>query len=215
MAPAVKFRGLTALGRDIAVVVGILALASSGTAQSRPGFTPGFSHFSVRRVPMARTRRPFYPGYLYYGAPFYSDYEPYGEYEPEPPPPAPVAPAKIEPLPDPLLLELHGNQWVRVTSFTQSSGGDGQPRGPSAEAARAKPLPPAILVFRDGHTEELTSYSIIGQKIYTKAANWTTGVWTRSIQIADLNIPATLKKNEERGVNFELPSGPDEVMIRP
>jgi hypothetical protein len=168
-------------------------------------------------MPASRARRPFFPAYSYWGAPFfYSDYEPYEEYEPAPPaPPEPAVPLKIEPLPDPLLLELHGNQWVRVTSFTQSSASVGAPGGPGAQAARAKPLPPAILVFRDGHTEELSSYSIIGQKIYTKAADWTTGAWTRSIQIADLNIPATLKENEERGVNFELPSGPDEVMIRP
>jgi hypothetical protein len=168
-------------------------------------------------MPISRGRRPLFPAYSYYGVPFfYSDYGPYEEYEPPgPPPPEPAAPAKIEPLPDPLLLELHGNQWVRVSSFTQSSGSGGAPGGPSRPAAQAKPLPPAILVFRDGHTEELTSYSIIGQKIYTKAADWATGVWSRSIQIADLNIPATLKANEERGVNFELPSGPDEVVIRP
>jgi len=35
------------------------------------------------------------------------------------------------------------------------------------------------------------------------------------IQIADLDLPATLKQNQDRGVRFELPSGPDEVMIRP
>jgi len=236
MSAAVKFQGLTAAAawmgnaarprwraisrQALAFVMGILALASSGAAQIRPGFTPGFGHFKVRRVPISRAaRRRFFPAYPFYGAPFfYSDYEPYNEeYEPlEPPPqpPEPAAPAKIEPVPDPLLLELHGNQWVRVRSFTQPSG-DGAPELANAPVARAKPLPPAILVFRDGHTEELTSYSIIGQKIYTKAADWTTGAWTRSIQIEDLDVPATLKENEHRGVNFELPSGPDEVMIRP
>ena len=51
--------------------------------------------------------------------------------------------------------------------------------------------------------------------IYTKADYWTAGAWTRTIQIADLDIPATLKQNQQRGVKFELPSGPDEVVIRP
>ncbi|MCU1271999.1 MAG: hypothetical protein JWN74_3293 [Acidobacteriaceae bacterium] len=164
-------------------------------------------------------RRPFYPAYGYYGLPFsYSDYyEPYEvEYPPPQPPPEPPAPAaqvKTEPLPDPVLLELHGSQWVRVRNFGESSAralaADTVPRAPS------KPLPPAILVYRDGHTEELSSYSIIGESIYTKADYWSTGAWTRTIQIADLDIPATLRKNHERGVAFELPSGPDEVMIRP
>ena len=51
--------------------------------------------------------------------------------------------------------------------------------------------------------------------IYTKGDYWSSGNWTRKIQIADLDLPATLKQNQDRGVKFELPSGPDEVMIRP
>jgi hypothetical protein len=82
-------------------------------------------------------------------------------------------------------------------------------------AATAKEMPPTVLVYRDGHTEELTSYSIIGNAIYAKADYWSSGLWTRTIQIADLDIPATLKQNQQRGVKFELPSGPGEVMIRP
>jgi hypothetical protein len=61
----------------------------------------------------------------------------------------------------------------------------------------------------------LSSYSIIGTLIYTKGDYWSSGNWTRKIQIADLDLPATLKQNQDRGVKFELPSGPDEVMIRP
>jgi hypothetical protein len=30
-----------------------------------------------------------------------------------------------------------------------------------------------------------------------------------------LDVPATLKLNQERGAKFSLPSGPNEVMIRP
>jgi len=51
--------------------------------------------------------------------------------------------------------------------------------------------------------------------IHTKSNYWTTGTWTRTIPVTDLDIPATLQQNEKRGVNFELPSGPDEVMLRP
>jgi hypothetical protein len=151
-----------------------------------------------------------YPGY-------YSDY--YDGYENEPPPappsvPAAVSQAKQEPLPDPVLLELQGNQWVKVTSFamppTQTSSEFQAETRPFA-----KEMPPAVLVYRDGHSEEVTSYSIIGTSIYTKSDYWSNGAWTRTIQIADLDIPATLKQNQQRGVKFELPSGPNEVMIRP
>ena len=72
-----------------------------------------------------------------------------------------------------------------------------------------------MLVFRDGHQEEIRKYVINGATIYTSADYWSTGSWTRRVQIAALDIPATLKLNHDRGANFTLPSGPHEVMIRP
>jgi hypothetical protein len=115
---------------------------------------------------------------------------------------------------DPVLLELQGNHWVKVSSFAMPSA---QTSSELQAETRpfAKEMPPAVLVYRDGHSEELTSYSIIGTSIYTKSDYWSNGAWTRTIQIADLDIPATLKQNQQRGVKFELPSGPNEVMIRP
>lgn len=152
--------------------------------------------------------------YLYPGYYDYADYYDFREPPPPPPPapPAPAQPAKQEPLPEPALLELQGNHWVRVSSFATTSG---QPATPPQEAAVPQVMPPAVLVFRDGHSEEVSSYSIIGPVIYAKGDYWASGHWTRTIQIADLDIPQTLKQNHERGVKFELPSGPDEVMIRP
>jgi hypothetical protein len=86
---------------------------------------------------------------------------------------------------------------------------------PSANEAPEPPLPAAVLVFRDGHQEEVESYTIIGSTLYTKANYWTSGSWTRQIEIANLDVPATLKVNQERGSKFRLPSGPQEVMVRP
>ena len=201
------------------LALAVALLASSAAAQTRMGsFQPAarFGHVQRNRIVVARERRAFNPGYGYFATPyFYSDYyEPSDfEYQSPEPTPAPIQiQVKTEPLPDPVLLELHGGQWVRVTNFDESSS-----RALATETvpARANALPPAVLVYRDGHTEELSSYSIIGGSIYTKANYWTTGSWTRTIAIADLDIPATLKQNEKRGINFELPSGPNEVMLRP
>lgn len=154
-------------------------------------------------------------GFLYGGWPYWGpDY--YGVYEPEPKI-APqgetfvAAPLKQEPVPDAVLVELHGTEWVKVnfaTNVTSTS---------SAQVAQptTKELPAAVIVYRDGHTEELTSYSIIGSTIYAKADYWSTGKWTRKIHIADLDVPATLQRNHDRGVRFDLPSGPDEIVLRP
>jgi len=167
------------------------------------------------------SRPPFFYGY---GDPyFYSDYYPPNEEEqyarPEPPPqPAPAPQVKNEPLPDPVLLELRGSQWVRVTSFAQAPAQTALPESqtqPAEKTLQAEKQQPAVLVYRDGHTEEISSYSIIGGVIYVKSDYWSNGAWTKNIQIADLDLPATLRENQQRGVKFELPSGPNEVMIRP
>ena len=88
------------------------------------------------------------------------------------------------------------------------------PRKTAAPPA-ARELPPAVLVFRDGRTEEVSDYTIMSGTIYSKADYWSSGSWTRKIQIADLDVPATLKQNQERGLSFVLPSGPNEVVMRP
>ena len=200
--------------------------ALPGVGPHRPSF--GISGGEGRRQRAFRRGSSFYG----YGAPYYWGYDESYEPEPRPEPPSlpggPVPEIKSAPLPDPVLLELRGNQWVRVTTFGTPAESGSAPqtsaqaeskapsafKGPSAFKADSESAP-ALLVYRDGHTEEVSSYSIIGQTMYTKSDFWSSGSWTRTIQIADLDVPATLKQNQQRGVRFELPSGPDEVMIRP
>jgi hypothetical protein len=187
----------------------VLVLAANVFAQNR--MPAGFVRIAPTHV--ERMHRPFLPRYGYYGVPYvYSDYYD-ADLVPTEPPPVPVAvmQVKTEPIPDPVLLELHGNEWVRVTNFNTASG----PNVSTASPISAKPLPPAVLVFRDGHSEEVNSYSIIGDSIHTKANYWSTGKWTRTIAVAELNLPATVERNRERGIKFELPSSPDEIMVRP
>jgi hypothetical protein len=145
--------------------------------------------------------------------------------------PAPLAPVPTPP--QSLLLELHGDHWVRITNYGQSQT-DGQSSEPEPQQASDLPsatpanaprriptaeppdeLPPAVLVFRDGHKEEIGKYVIVASTIYTSADHWSSGSWTRKVQIVQLDVPATLKLNHERGTKFSLPSGPNEVMIRP
>jgi len=188
------------------------SIGISGPPAPRTGFGEGMHH-----------RRYARDGF-FYGTPFYSDYYPsYAEEPraPEPPPQAVIAPpVKNDPLPDSVMLELRGDQWVRVAGAGSALPQTPAPRSISelsspAAATVAKETPPAILIYRDGRTEDVSSYSIIGGTIYTKANYWTEGSWTREIRIADLDVSATLQQNRQRGVKFDLPSGPDEVVIRP
>ena len=146
-------------------------------------------------------------------------------YEPtqEMPPPQPVAeepsPAAAPLLPPnpaegPVLLELQGDHWVRITSDGIAKT-VGQSHPPEPEEASNPPTAAAsaVLVFRDGHEEEIGKYCIIGGTIHISADYWSTGSWTRTVKISDLDVPATLKLNQERDTHFRLPSGPYEVMI--
>src|SRR6266566_2156961 len=51
-----------------------------------------------------------------------------------------------------------------------------RPEPPVLERSRGpeKSLP-AVLIYRDGHSEEISSYSIIGRVIYAKSDYWTNG----------------------------------------
>jgi hypothetical protein len=179
-----------------------------------------------RRFVSGRGRNPWWYPY------FYNPYFPPDEYfEPVPiketTPPVVVSQAPTLPVstPEPLLIEWNGDHWERVTNFNQlpatAPGGTNESRSRSGVTKRnqatiaSQVSLPAVLVFRDGHEEEVSSYTIMGAVMYTNTNYWTDGSWTKKIQIAALDVPATLKLNQERGVKFDLPSGPHEIVIRP
>lgn len=196
----------------------------------RSGVAPPF-------VAPHRARRHF-PSSSYFWPYFYPDYD-YG-YDSEPqivetPPPqiieqvAQPAPAPVAPPPDSVVIELQGDHWVRVTNYGQSQmdGQSGRPESaraanPETAVARrteaAEPIreiPTAVLVFRDGHREEIGKYVVVGATLYATADYWSSGSWTRKVELSALDVPATLKLNQDRYTNFSLPSGPNEVMVRP
>jgi len=177
--------------------------------------------------------RPFGSGFLYPFPYFY----PYDDYEEEPavaqaaPPQVIVVPTAQEAqpqapatAPEPVLIEWQGDHFVRMTVAEKNREHGAPPdfsektsprveRKPAPEQPRE--LPPATLVFRDGHQEQVNSYTIVKDTIYTKSDYWASGSWGKKIQISDLDIPATMKANQEGGVNFSLPSNPNEVIVRP
>jgi hypothetical protein len=155
----------------------------------------------------------FYGGWPYFPPEYEDASEPVVYVQPPAAPASPAPQPRQEAVPSAALLELQGNQWVKVTSFTSTQVPAGS--GSSTSPVVPKELPPAVLVYRDGHSEEVSSYSIIGATLYTKSDYWTSGAWSRKIQIADLDLTATVKQNRDRGIKFDLPSSPDEVILRP
>jgi hypothetical protein len=60
---------------------------------------------------------------------------------------------------------------------------------------------PTVLVFRDGHRQEVANYAIMGSTIYVLAGR------RSRIPIAELDIPATERVNQSRGIDFHVPKG--------
>jgi hypothetical protein len=210
-----------------------------GTVFSAPHGAPGsiarthsgvsFS-FGSRRVP-----HHFFPSALFFDAPFSTAYP--GIIAPESPPVIVVQTGgsspetKEPPTPSqPLLIEWQGNRYVRYgglgpnvsrgveapLDYAEASNArekSSQPRPSQAQESR-RDLP-AVLIFHDGRREEAASYAIVGPVMYVSSDYWSNGSWSKKIQLADLDLPATLQLNQERGVRFVLPGAPNEVVTRP
>ena len=69
-----------------------------------------------------------------------------------------------------------------------------------AEAAPAPDQPETVLVFKDGHQLEVANYAIVGSTLYDL-----TGGRRQKIALADLDLTATAKQNDDRGVDFQVP----------
>ena len=62
------------------------------------------------------------------------------------------------------------------------------------------PLPPTILVFKDGHKLEVGNYAIVGATLFDLTPGH-----ARRVPVADLDIDATRKENDDHGIVFQLP----------
>jgi hypothetical protein len=74
---------------------------------------------------------------------------------------------------------------------------------PSAADSSPDPEPPPLpttLIFKDGHQLEIENYAIVNQTLYDLTPGH-----PRKIALADLDLPATQKQNDDRGVPFDLP----------
>ena len=71
-------------------------------------------------------------------------------------------------------------------------------KAPQAQAQSA-PGTPTVLIFRDGHREEIQNYAIIGTTLWVLDERNST-----KISVFDLDLDATQKENRSRGLRFPL-----------
>jgi hypothetical protein len=83
----------------------------------------------------------------------------------------------------------------------QSTSENLQPLASDVEPAEL-PLP-TTLVFKDGRQLEVLNYAIVSHTLYDLTPGH-----ARKIALSDLDLAATEKENDNRGVTFELPPSP-------
>jgi len=187
----------------------------SGHAGVGLGARHGFPH------PVRPFAPPFGAAPIFFGGDLYG-YAPYG------PEPAPVivnnvipqaAPEKAvtEPPISPLIIEREGDHWVRRRVADVAPGearsqtaAETQPQTPPKPSP--KPLAPMTLVFRDGHREQVTSYSIFAGALYFSNPQWAP---QQKVQLSSLDLDETEAANRQHGLDFRLPNSPNEVIVRP
>jgi len=69
------------------------------------------------------------------------------------------------------------------------------------DSASTQPL--TVLVFKDTHQSGVLNYAILGDTLF----DFDEGR-TRRIPLTDLDLPATLKVNDDRGVDFQIRPAP-------
>lgn len=144
---------------------------------------------------------------------------------------------------EPLVLEWKDGEYVRISpgdkdeTAGEEDGRVQEDRKPARRAPRARkpagrvleplaedsasqrrehvpePEPPAtVLVFRDGRHKDVKNYAIVGELFYDLSDRL-----PKKILLADLDLNATIAANEERGLEFRLPtaSSPNQVITRP
>jgi hypothetical protein len=137
----------------------------------------------------------YYPwgGGGYYAVPYYGYYDDggYGD-----PPPDSAGPT---------VFDRNGTGPAAVSpAVDSSSSGGGLDENASAPESTPGPAQPqTVLIFKDGHQLQVENYAIVGSTLYDL-----TDGRKRKIALDDLDLTATSKQNEDRGVDFQLPATP-------
>lgn len=134
---------------------------------------------------------PTYPVYtMDYGTGTYAeDYQPA---EPEPEPPAPTI-FERRPTTRPYARE----EQRRDDAYGEPSQRESRPSGVTSVGLEET----TTLVYRDGRKFDIHNYAIVGDSIFNFD-----GTGPFKTQLAELDVPATIKLNEQNGVIFKLPS---------
>ncbi|MGA8493306.1 MAG: hypothetical protein WB711_22985 [Terriglobales bacterium] len=188
-------------------------VAPSVTSLGPRGYTPGSPTCCFRGVTTAIPNQPrnsqhphhrkdaYLPwGGAVYGAPYYGYYDSGNDVADDPP---------GEYNGGPTIFDRRGSGTAaapappsisnRASNYSAQDASEDDSAAPPE--APASDQPQTILVFKDGHQLEVSNYAIVGSTLYDL-----TGGRRQKISLADLDLTATAKENDDRGIDFQLPA---------
>jgi hypothetical protein len=95
--------------------------------------------------------------------------------------------------------EAAGDQDVNQDVYARRA-----PRPVSDDPQSTPIIPATVLIFRDQRRQEVHNYAIVGQTLWSFAPQH-----TQRIPLADLDLTATARANEDQGVTFRVPAAPE------
>jgi hypothetical protein len=87
----------------------------------------------------------------------------------------------------------------RMNRFLDEQYEKSNPPTATRREPKAEPNPATILVFRDKHTEAVNNYAVIGGTVWIF-----TEERAKKVPLRDLDLEATARQNEARGVEFQV-----------
>jgi hypothetical protein len=168
-----------------------------GPRQSFVGFRrPFFGPRGFHRRVFFPTFSPFYFGY--YGYPgYYADYS-YSRLDSSPPDYySPAYSAQNDIARQQQDIDRLEDEVARLREEREARAA--VPPKPQTES-KSEPSSPTLLVFRDRHTQEVQNYAIVGETLWIFSQQRAT-----KLPLSWLDIDATAKANDERGVQFQVP----------
>jgi hypothetical protein len=184
------------------------SVTSLGPQGYTPGFNPAFPNsrpmFNLHPVPSLNGHHHHHPGdgFVPQGGIYVLPYYAYANYDPG-------YEAEVDPSEDPYdggptVFDRRGRG---TPARPQAAESEDPPAAsvPPPAASETTPIanqPATVLVFKDGRRLEIENYAIVGNTLYDLS-----GGARHKIPLADLDLGATTKANDERGIDFQVPLG--------
>ncbi len=105
------------------------------------------------------------------------------------------------------MIGMHNSPGAKVIEVPASV--PGEPGTLTSTAARTISGASTVFVFLDGHRLEARRYMVVGESLYITDTRWT----SKTIALDQLDLTATLSANRERGIELQMPWGPNEILL--